>query len=54
MSAGFNDPTDWISTGNYAPNYLVSGDSRKVYPGKVTVFAGESMAGKSIFVQVTL
>ena len=19
MSAGFNDPTDWISTGNYAP-----------------------------------
>ena len=29
MSAGFNDPTDWISTGNYAPNYLVSGDSKK-------------------------
>ena len=47
MSAGFNDPTDWIGTGNYAPNYLVSGDFNKGVPlGKVTVFAGES-AGKS-------
>ena len=48
MSAGFNDPTDWISTGNYALNYLVSGDFNKGVPlGKVTVFAGESGAGKS-------
>ena len=48
MSAGFNDPTDWISTGNYALNYLVSGDFNKGIPlGKVTVFAGESGAGKS-------
>ena len=48
MSAGFNDPTDWISTGNYALNYLVSGDFHKGVPlGKVTVFAGESGAGKS-------
>ena len=48
MSAGFNDPTDWISTGNYALNYLVSGDFQKGIPlGKVTVFAGESGAGKS-------
>ena len=48
MSAGFNDPTDWISTGNYALNYLVSGDFKKGVPlGKVTVFAGESGAGKS-------
>jgi RecA/RadA recombinase len=48
MSAGFNDPTDWISTGNYALNYLISGDFHKGVPlGKVSVFAGESGAGKS-------
>jgi len=50
MSAGFNDPTDWVSTGNYALNYLVSGDFNKGIPlGKVTVFAGESGSGKSYF-----
>lgn len=50
MSTGFNDPTDWISTGNYALNYLISGDFQKGVPlGKVTVFAGESGAGKSYF-----
>ena len=48
LSIGFNDPTDWISTGNYALNYLVSGDFTRGIPmGKVTVFAGESGAGKS-------
>src|SRR5210317_2086571 len=48
MSAGFNDPTDWISTGNFALNYLISGDWNKGIPlGKVSVFAGESGAGKS-------
>jgi RecA/RadA recombinase len=48
LSIGFNDPTDWISTGNYALNYLISGDFTKGVPlGKVTVFAGESGAGKS-------
>ena len=48
MSSGFNDPTDWVSTGNYALNYLISGDFNKGVPlGKVTVFAGESGAGKS-------
>ena len=48
MSAGFNAPTAWISTGNYALNYLISGDFHKGVPmGKVTVFAGESGAGKS-------
>jgi len=48
MSAGFHDPTDWISTGNYALNYLISGDfSRGIPLGKVSVFAGESGAGKS-------
>jgi len=50
LSIGFNDPTDWISTGNYALNYLISGDFHKGCPlGKVTVFAGESGAGKSYF-----
>jgi recombination protein RecA len=48
MSAGFNDPTDWVSTGNFALNYLISGDFNRGVPmGKVTVFAGESGAGKS-------
>jgi RecA/RadA recombinase len=51
MSAGFNDPTDWISTGNFALNYLISGDFNKGVPlGKVSVFAGESGAGKSYIV----
>jgi len=48
LGVGFNDPTDWISTGNYTLNYLLSGDFHKGVPlGKVTVFAGESGAGKS-------
>jgi recombination protein RecA len=48
LSIGFNDPTDWISTGNYALNYLISGSFTNGVPlGKVTVFAGESGAGKS-------
>ena len=48
LGIGFNDPTDWISTGNYALNYLISGDFFRGIPlGKVTVFAGESGAGKS-------
>jgi RecA/RadA recombinase len=48
ISVGFNDPTDWISTNNFALNYLISGDFTKGIPmGKVTVFAGESGAGKS-------
>jgi recombination protein RecA len=55
MSAGFHDPTDWISTGNYALNYLVSGDFRKGIPlGKVSVFAGESGAGKSFICSGTI
>ena len=48
LSVGFQDPTDWVSTGNFALNYLISGDFNKGVPlGKVTVFAGESGAGKS-------
>ena len=50
LSVGFHDPSDWISTGSYALNYLISGDFNKGVPlGKVTVFAGESGAGKSYF-----
>jgi RecA/RadA recombinase len=48
ISVGFRDPDTWISTNNYALNYLISGDFHKGIPmGKVTVFAGESGAGKS-------
>ena len=48
ISAGFHDPTDWVSTGNYTLNYLISGDFNKGIPlGKVSVFAGESGSGKS-------
>jgi len=55
LSIGFHDPTDWISTGNYALNYLISGDFYKGVPmGKVTVFAGESGAGKSYFASANI
>ena len=48
ISVGFHDPVDWISTGNYCLNHLISGDFNKGVPlGKVTVFAGESGSGKS-------
>ena len=48
LSIGFNDPTDWINTGNHALNFAISGDFNKGVPlGKVTVFAGESGSGKS-------
>ena len=50
LGIGFNDPTDWVGTGSYALNYLISSDFHKGIPlGKVTVFAGESGAGKSYF-----
>jgi RecA/RadA recombinase len=51
ISTGFNDPDTWISTGSYGLNFLISGDFYKGVPmGKVTVFAGESGAGKSYVV----
>lgn len=51
VSIGFHDPDTWISTGNYALNYLISGEFDGGIPlGKVTVFAGESGAGKSYIV----
>jgi hypothetical protein len=43
LSVGFSDPKIWISTGNYALNFLISGEFNKGIPlGKVSVFAGES------------
>ena len=51
ISAGFHDPDTWISTGNYALNYLISGDFKKGIPlGKVSMFSGQSGAGKSYIV----
>ena len=49
ISVGFDsDPSDWIDTGNYCLNYLISGDFNKGIPlGRVTCFAGESGSGKS-------
>ena len=48
LSSGFRDPDTWISTGNYTLNKLISGDFNRGIPlGKVSVFAGESGAGKS-------
>jgi len=51
ISAGFHDPDTWISTGNYALNYLISGEFDKGIPlGKVSMFSGQSGAGKSYIV----
>jgi len=51
ISTGFNDPDTWISTGSYGLNFLISGDFYRGIPmGKVSVFAGESGAGKSYIV----
>jgi len=48
LSIGFNDPTTWISSGNYALNYCISGNFYHGIPlGKVTMFAGQSGSGKS-------
>jgi len=51
ISTGFNDPDTWISTGSYGLNFLISGNFYHGIPmGKVSVFAGESGAGKSYIV----
>jgi RecA/RadA recombinase len=48
VSVGFHDPSTWISSGNYALNYGISGDFKRGIPlGKVTMFAGQSGSGKS-------
>lgn len=51
VSVGFHDPDTWVSTGNYALNYRISGNFKNGIPlGKVTMFAGESGSGKSFIV----
>ncbi len=48
VAAGFHDPTDWVSTGNFCLNYRISGNFHKGIPlGKVVCLAGESGSGKS-------
>jgi len=55
MSAGFNDPQDWISTGNYALNYLLSGDFRKGIPlGKVSVLQANQVQASLTLCLATL
>jgi RecA/RadA recombinase len=49
ISLGFRDPKVWISTGNYALNYAISGRFREggIPLGKVTMLGGQSGSGKS-------
>lgn len=49
LSVGFRDPKVWISTGNYALNYAISGRFKDggIPLGKVTILAGASGSGKS-------
>jgi len=49
LSMGFRDPKVWISTGNYALNYGISGRFRDggIPLGKVTMLGGQSGSGKS-------
>ena len=45
----------WIDTGSYVLNALISGSVHGGIPkGRVTMLAGESMTGKSLFVQKIL
>ena len=49
VSVGFRDPTTWIDSGNYALNWLISGDFRRGFPlGKVCALAGDPGSGKSL------
>lgn len=49
LSVGFRDPKVWISTGNYALNYGISGRFKDggIPLGKVTMLGGQSGSGKS-------
>jgi RecA/RadA recombinase len=45
----------WIDTGSYVLNAIISGSIHGGIPkGRVTMLAGESMTGKSLFVQKIL
>lgn len=55
IAQGFFDPIYFLSTGNYALNYLLRGNFNKAIPlGKVTVLAGESGSGKSYLAAGTI
>lgn len=55
VSVGFHDPDTWVSTGNFALNYRISGYFERGIPlGKVAMFAGESGSGKSFIVSGNL
>ena len=55
VSVGFHDPDTWVSTGNFALNYRISGYFDRGIPlGKVAMFAGESGSGKSFIVSGNL
>ena len=46
---------EWIDTGSYVLNSIISGSRNGGIPkGRVTMIAGESMTGKSLFVQKIL
>ena len=46
-----DDVRDWIDTGNYAMNRIISGDYFKGYPtGKIVELYGEHSTGKSALV----
>ena len=49
INTGFTDVQNFMDTGNYALNYLISGDFYGGVPleGTMTIFAGESQTGKS-------
>ena len=51
LQVGFHDPEVWLDTGNYLLNYCISNDFYRGIPleGKVTMLAGESGSGKSLF-----
>ncbi len=54
LSIGFNDPTDWISTGNYALNYRISGDFNKGIPlGRLQSLQESQVQERVISVLVT-
>jgi hypothetical protein len=44
LSVGFRDPKVWISTGNYALNYAISGKFKEggIPLGKVSILGGQS------------
>lgn len=48
-------PTDYLSTGNYAINRVLTGDIHKGFPvGRISCIAGASQSGKSLLVANTI